>query len=133
MCEKLQNSLVELVDKTLHSIDSSTKLMEAPLPEAVEQIMAWYVVESLVYIVIGIVLISISLVIGYKAIDEVKGFFYKYVHGSLRMTFRGVIALLVGYFSGILSLWFLQHILVVLQIWVAPRVWLAECAASLVK
>lgn len=124
MNEELQNSLVGVLDKTLRSLDSSVDFIEAPLPDAMEQLLTWYVVESLVYTAVGVGLFVAFLVLTYMGLKSTKGFlYYKDVDNTLVVNHIGVIFLGLGFTSGYLSVGFLQNIMTALQIWVAPKIW----------
>ena len=119
---KLDGAVASLIDKVLAGVDTGVGFMEAQLPEYVTQLLMWHGVRSGVLTLIATVIfiswaiVSIRLWKADKSMDEFATF--------------GVVVL-GGMCVTVASL--MMFNLAWLQIWIAPKVWLVEYAASLVK
>lgn len=137
MNEELQNALVILLNKAVTGVDSGVAFMEAQLPEVVEQVLTWHLVYSAILVPIGLMIICAFIYLVYKALtaDKRNTFWFEFrpEFGDYIKTDRGVQLLTGGFLFNCVGVVFVWKIFTVLQILIAPKLWLAEYAASLVK
>ena len=125
MNESLQAAIAELINKTISGVDASVVFLEAELPDYIYQLLLWYgVYKFIVFLVSALAMFGLPVLFVWRLkiasattrdADEI----WAGVTGVA--TFFGLI---FGSF-GINLTW--------LQIWIAPKVWLVEYAAGLVK
>jgi Na+-transporting NADH:ubiquinone oxidoreductase subunit NqrD len=141
MNEQLQNAVATILDRAVTGIDSSVDFMQAELPEVIEQLLMWYAVKGVILVFIGLFLI-IPFILVMKKIaskdihsatcDSFWVTYYSHIGNGL-----GGGAMLLVIFSGVSSLigslLVLFNIMVPIQIWIAPKIWLMEYASSIVK
>lgn len=134
MNEQLQSALAEILNKTINGIDSSVAFMQAELPDVIEQLLLWYAISNLIYALFGALIIFLS----YLAIKKPKKgrsnwMWNWYDHcDSHDMTDIAPFSTLIIIPAGV-GLMFISNVMESLQIWIAPKIWLIEYAASLVK
>lgn len=137
----MEKQLMEILAALMQNAAAAKDFMLSNVPDVVQQAMAWYFVQSLGVCLIGIVMlvvvcffdVQIGRVIAKKVMEESgydksvhalldEDFFAPYVFlGSLlRLPVYGVILSLAVEFE-----W--------LKIWIAPKLWLVEKAAELLK
>jgi hypothetical protein len=141
MNEQLQNAVATILERAITGIDSSVDFMQAELPEVIEQLLMWYAVKGVILIFIGLLLI-IPFIIVMKKIESkdihsatCDSFWvthYRHCENSL-----GAGAMVLSILTGVVSLFgfimVLVNIMEPIQIWIAPKIWLMEYAASIVK
>ena len=133
MNEQLQGALTSLINKSLDGLDAATDVLAAELPEVITQLLLWYGVSSLIYAVIGISLIIMSIIVMKKTYDAFKKAeqqtYLKDYGGDINYGFliNGIASTMLA-FVGIV-----MFNLTWLKIWIAPKIWLIEYAASLAK
>lgn len=141
MNENLQNALVEILNKAVAGIDSSVAFMQAELPDVINQLLTWYIVEGVILSLTGIALVIPLLLIAKKAMSvdidgaEKSSFWVecnKYTDNSIG--FGAAMSLVASAFVAIFGLMILgSNFMTPIKIWIAPKIWLMEYAASLVK
>lgn len=120
MNEQLQEQLTKLITKSLDTADKAGTWLEAEIPEVIQQLLLWKFWESITHCLIPVFFLSLYL-----------GWLIKYrelVFGELEGGLVGAIGfmLLVLFPSVMFNLdW--------LQIKLAPKVYLIEYMADLVK
>jgi hypothetical protein len=125
MNEQLETALSELITKTTTGIDTASDFILAELPDVIRQMLVWHGVYNFILFICGILwVVSICVIVR-------KG----YLYGKGKFLNDGVDYCLYTLLSGIAT--FIPTSLMLnvvwLQIWVAPKVWLIEYAANLVK
>lgn len=129
MNENLQTAVVALIEKSLAAVDTTTTFLVAEIPDVVQQLLMWHMVKSAVYMLVGIALlvaISAYWVAWYRAAKrDSEGF-------ESSGAFIGGIVGTVGS-ALLLPASVIYMDITWLQIWIAPKVWLIEYAARLVK
>ena len=132
MNEQLQTALAELITSALQA----KEFIVGELPEVVRQSLVWNMVYSALATATAMVFLSCCVFIGIKLGSKMRVSqryklehkqFYDYSDVMLEwMLFVGVAGIAIAVFCGLFDLdW--------LQILIAPKVWLIEYAASLVK
>lgn len=141
MNEQLQQALAAILNKTMAGVEAGASFLQSELPDVVQQLLIWKAAESLIYGVIGVVL----AVFIYKTTRA--QFNQKLAAEGSRRRFQpnmiydedgdmhaGVVFFgAVVFFAGILSLAMIEGLKNALQIWLAPKIYLIEYAASLAK
>lgn len=141
MNDQLQNALSALIMKANSGIDASTKFLSAEIPDVVRQLIVWNIARETVWLVFGIVMLITATLVVRKMIRDYKtssktlerswvhdGSSYKPATESCFLTSVACgLALIIGL---IISA---SCVFKLLQLWLAPKVWLIEYAASLTK
>ena len=124
MNEELQKALGELLNKANNGIDAASGFLAAELPDVIQQLLTWYVVENTIWFMCN-VLLTFAF---YKATVE----FNKLRKENIRemydipmiLTAIGlIVTTMVAITCGVEAL----------KIYIAPKLWLLEYAASLTK
>lgn len=125
MNEQLQNALAELLGKTIDGIDSSVAFMQSELPDVISQLLTWYAVKGFIYFILSILIIAAWLVVTKFALKKTSEW----------RNYDGVDIIFMYAMGGAPSVFVsgLLFNLDWLQIWIAPKIWLIEYSANLVK
>ena len=161
MEEQANKILVELLQKASNGIDAAVSFSQAQIPDVVHQLLLWNMVDSLIKTLIAILTIPLVFWFMKKQCQRVEigkigneGYSWEKGNPKYRPTMvwdsKGDINLLIMLLVGVLTLWVLLSLLVTsgieitsivvffnyfdwLKIWLAPKLYLIEYAASLVK
>lgn len=130
MNEELQKAIADMFNSVLSAKD----FLVGELPEYVNQLLMWRMVWSIGFFVIGLALILSAICLQawiYKSYKN-KGAIYSIV--SEDAEFWPAI-IIIDFILSVTAFIFGVSIISMewLQIWIAPKVWLVEYAASLVK
>ena len=133
MEEKLQLAISDLLEKSIRAMEAGGEFLGEQIPDAVYQLLLWHGVKSGIYCVIGILLVVITVWINKKQfmfIKEKKEQDYQnwceYLNNSP--------ALMLNLFQLFLLIPIICFLNIEwLQIWLAPKVWLIEYGAKLIK
>lgn len=128
MNEQAQQVLADMMQLALDGVDEAVEFSKAEIPAVIEQLLMWHMVESFVFFVIGLVVMTVP-VFGGLAIKKYWQKIYREDLEPFVLGFGGpalFVAGLVGFMSVI-------HNLDWLKIWIAPKLYLLEYGASLVK
>jgi len=153
--ENLDEALALMITKALESVDTSIGFLQAELPEVITQLLMWHGVKSVIFCFAGITLGVIAPCVFYRLLKWVNtpyneprkhseyssvmmhsrlqgkwsssGSSYMEINYSMPLALTGGL-LLILFFIG-----FSMFNLTWLQIWIAPKVWLLEYAAAMVK
>jgi hypothetical protein len=123
MNDNLQNALVEIINKAISSIDTSVEFMQTELPDVINQLLTWYAFYYGLLAFISVLIITVIIIGWVKLIKISKqrevdiDFFCLAIMSSL---FLLILAALLFNLE-----W--------LQILMAPKIWLIEYGAILVK
>lgn len=141
MDDKANKILVELLQKASDGIDSAVAFSQAQIPDVVHQLLVWNFVSSMLAMVIGLVLfcgmplICRSILVRYgkaKVKDETwvidQSFDY-----TKSMSFPAFMVLFFCAGIFIISCLVVINSMDWLKIWLAPKLYLLEYAASLIK
>lgn len=137
MNEELQKALADVINKASSGIDTASEFIVAELPEVVQQAMTWYMVESLIYFAIGVIMILSS----YKVIKFQHSLFYD-DEGNLEpwcrrhsstTPFADLVILGIVIADAVVSVVAICLVFNItwLKILIAPKLWLIEYAAKL--
>lgn len=125
MNEQAQKILVDLLQKASNGIDSAVSFSQAQIPDVIQQLLMWHVVSSAaiqVACVLGIIIlcwlaVKVARVMS-KNIDDID--FMMVIHCAIAVIIIILLIVICFHFD-----W--------LKIWLAPKLYLIEYAASLVK
>ena len=128
MDEKLQAALAELINKANQGVDGAVSFMSAELPDVIHQLLVWYSVKSAIMFAIFIATLAAWAVAERWAVRVIKGSDASVDDIFILYVLAGSIARLIPILIAVCTFstdW--------LQIWIAPKIWLIEYAASLAK
>jgi len=118
----LKEALADILKKSTAGIEKGVNFLNAELPEAAEQILKWHMWESILINVFLFIMFLIFYILGYKLYKiGVKGDETYYVYSLVSIIF-GFVILLFAIFQ-----------LTWLKILIAPKLYLIEYAAELLK
>lgn len=121
MNEQAQKILVDLLKKATDGIDSAVAFSQAQIPDVVQQLLMWHAVSSAAIQVLCLLIIIFSItviVITWNTGDDADSvMLVTVIMGIITIVF---LVVFFNYFD-----W--------LKIWLAPKLYLIEYAASLVK
>ncbi len=130
MNEELQKALSELVQKSINGIDTTTSFIEAELPDYIYQLLMWHSISQLIYFVFGLsLLLSAAAVLRWLVPAQ-----QRWIDSGREYGDRGLSYILTGVILiFLLALGSCYLNIEWLKIWIAPKVWLIEYAAGLIK
>ena len=143
MNESLQKAVAVMIEKAISGVEAATNFLAAEIPDVVHQLLMWHMVKSAVVCAIGVMLIPCSVLIlkwAFKdpVLDEENSNKYRKAYKATvvydtdgKVTPSVVPVCTVSAFPVIIGFCMLN--IEWLQIWIAPKVWLIEYAAKLVK
>ena len=130
--EQLNEALATLINQATTGIDASMGFLQAEMPDVISQLLVWHGVKS------GMVsALAIAFIVAVARIDIKVG---RKLHKTL--SDRGDVEIFWGLYVGVGSVIRILPYLAVfdiyvnltwLQIWIAPKIFLIEYAANLVK
>lgn len=149
MNEQANKILVELLQKAANGIDAAVSFSQAQIPEVVHQLLVWNLVHSLIMTLIAISTIPLIFWFVKRQCQKVEiGKFgnegYSWDRGNPKYSptmvwdSKGELSFLIVPGAAVLCFWGLWVIAVVtkmtwLKIWLVPKLYLLEYAASLIK
>lgn len=133
MNEQLQTAIADLIEKSLTAFQKGADFLSAELPEVIHQLLLWKMVSSAVGCAVGVLIIIGSvvwLVYQWKywttVIDTIYGERMRIESDAGPFCFLNIFVFIPIVFGSLLLN------LTWLKIWLAPKVWLIEYAATLV-
>jgi hypothetical protein len=128
MNEELQKAITEVINSSLSTVKEGGAFLQAQLPDYVLQLLTWYSWYNFILFLLGVVAMAAAVIADIKAYKYIKAQNYADTlileWGIIGMIPRSFIWCLI--FLGLINLTWLQ-------IWVAPKVWIVNYAAALVK
>lgn len=138
MNEQLQQALAQIIEKSMSGLDKTVDFLSAEVPDVVHQLLLWYGVKSAITGVMGF-LIILSCFLWFKMClkkpeDGKSNTWWEWKdysesHGPEAIMMFNLFLVIPIMFG--LALF--DNLMVALQIWIAPKLWLIEYASSLVK
>lgn len=124
MNEELQKALADTINNALTAADTTTDFLLSEIPDVIQQLLIWKMVESLIIFCVCIVAIVTIPILMFKLFKHLKKVNAgRYNEGVEYMTAFGLLFLTFPALALNLD-W--------LQIWLAPKIYLLEYAANLV-
>ncbi len=149
MQEEANKILVDLLKKASDGVDSAIAFSQAQIPDVVHQLLVWNMVDSLIKTLIAISTIPLVIWFMKKQYQKVEigkfdneGWSWEEGKPKYKQTMiwesNGEISFLILPLAAVFVLWVSFIIAVVtnmtwLKIWLAPKLYLIEYAASLIK
>ena len=134
MNEQLQQAVAVLIDSSLKAFEAGASFMAAEIPDVVHQLLMWHAVYSAVMTLFGVAILVVFVVTSHKQIkwwmgkdpnDDYNDMRITSTYGPLAMLNLVWLLPIIAAFNLINLTW--------LQIWIAPKVWLIEYAARMLK
>ena len=125
----LEQALVDILEKTVSGIEKGADFLMAELPDVIYQLLLWHGVEGFILFIFGIAMFISPFILWRKVSNYKKS--NELGWGSNDM-FPLIITQAVVSILAWLFCWIPLN-LTWLKIWLAPKVWLIEYAAELVK
>ncbi len=127
MNEALEKALTELLTKSTEGIDQAASFLSAEIPKVIQQLLMWHGVYNAILCFFGIVLFFILIYANYRQVKWViKEEFYNEEEAPLLMVnILQAIPFAIICIEMINIQW--------LKIWIAPKAWLIDYAATLVS
>lgn len=139
MNEKLQVALADLVNKSVGALGKGTEFLAGEIPDVIRQLLIWKAVESAIWFGLGILLLIAMIYGNYRQIKWIRSWLGKpcpgHYYKDLGLELCDRPELMLNFFQllpGAVILSLLSN-LDWLKIWIAPKVYLIEYAASMVK
>lgn len=125
MNEQTSHLLATLLQKTLSGIDSAVAFSQAQLPDVIRQLMLW---KAALY---GLRIVMFSLLLwGYIVLFR-KGLAW---NKSLSTETQATLSLVLSVVVGLITVFVVaSNTCNLLQLWLAPKIWLIEYAADLMR
>lgn len=141
MDEKLQAALAELINKANQGVDGAVSLMSAELPDVIHQLLVWGLAQAVLSVFIEALFLTLLCFSVVKAIRDYSladnGGRPNWIHDGMKyfpITPTGMIFCLIVPFSiCVCAAAMIIDIFEAAKIWIAPKIWLIEYAASLAK
>lgn len=133
----LTTYLVKALDKTGNVIDKAVDMVQEQAPLLVHEVLQWYFTYNLIMFIIALTIVLALIIINYKhakwtlaqgklPTNDQSDFYNE--EGWIMFRFFGTAAQIIPFIIA----WNLFN-LDWLKIWIAPRLWLIEYTAQLVK
>ena len=138
----LDQALVNIINKTTAGIDSATTFLSEQIPDVVQQLLLWHFTYNLVLFISGVVLLIVTGVVLYKyggkgrELTQEERRYSKYVstithdedgNAGPQLLATGFVTFAILMVSSTLIN------LTWLKIWLAPKIFLIEYTATLIK
>lgn len=128
MNEQAQEVLAQMLQRVLDGVDSAVDFSQAQIPDVVEQLLMWHMVENFVWFSVGILVLFFSSLGMFKMVKKRKQIFNS--EGAEFVFGFGGPVIFFGIVSGFALI--LSN-LDWLKILIAPKLYLLEYAAELIK
>lgn len=127
MNEQAQKILVDLLQKASNGIDSAVSFSQAQIPDVIHQLLVWNFALSMIFTILGVSLFCVAQYVSWGIFKKLRkewagDEFFDHPEGMI----IGMVYMITYAPLAWISLdW--------LKIWLAPKLYLIEYAASLVK
>lgn len=134
----LQQAVAKIIEKSLQGIDTTTSFLSAQLPDVIHQLLMWKAVSSFITLIIGVFLLTTSTILLYKVVSAFSSkkestLVCKNPWGTLEPSPKGYVAIFYSFIGSLAGLAMVLNNWTWLKIWIAPKIYLIEYAAGLVK
>jgi hypothetical protein len=131
MNEQLSIALATILEKALAAAQTGGQFLSEQLPDVIQQLLLFKAIESAVVCAIGLAICAAIAVAGYRLWKAGVAIPYNKYDNDGREG-RMIIGCAMQIAAGVIASCILTH-MTWLQIWLAPKVYLLEYAAQLVK
>lgn len=125
MNETLQKAVAVMIEKAISGVDTATNFLAAEIPDVIHQLLMWNIVQNVLTAGLCLLFLLVGGVVVYKiekAAIAAKDYLNRWFP-TFTFFIIGIAPLII----------MLMSIAKALKIWIAPKVWLIEYAAELVK
>lgn len=138
MNEQLQQSLVKIITQATESIDASVSFLSGQLPDVIGQLLQWRLLSASLTLVLSLTVMVIVILIVKKVMNKPepnKSNCFWWWHSSRHEVelLAVVVVCLSLVASAIAVINFIISLYEMLQIMIAPKIYLIEYASSLVS
>lgn len=151
MNEQLQQALASILGKTMQGVEAGVSFLSTEIPDVIHQLLVWKMAQSSVYLSLYIIAAFVGILLickSYKTVFEYQRGSHLYYGNSGELEKEGKRLMdeygakipfsIIGCAAGFMSIIFLlvggvAEMSTVIQIWLAPKIYLIEYAASLAK
>lgn len=137
MNEQLQQALAALLNKTVAGVEAGTAVLQAEIPEVIQQLLLWKLVSSALAALtclMALAAIAITFRSIVRGVQSGEGIWHD---SSSPIDGLSIFGFMFGVIGGVGSvpvcIGFFDNVGTALQIWIAPKIYLIEYAASLAK
>lgn len=146
MNNNLEQAVAGLIEKAIAGMDTATSFLSAEIPDVISQLLLWYGIYYFIVFLFSITLIVVPLCVLIKkcgvgaVVDESNSGRYgnrvptwthdddgDFVDKGIGVVLSIVVTVIIGF------LILFHNQLDFLKVWIAPKVWLIEYGADLVK
>ncbi len=125
MNEQLQQALAVILDKSVDAISAGVSFLQAEIPDVIRQLLMWKLVSNSIIGAALCIAVGLWLWLGTRLARKL----HKPSEGAVWV---GYVPFTLCAFVFVLPAAF-SRLLTALQIWIAPKIFLIEYAAKLVK
>lgn len=129
MNEQASKVLADLLEKASNGIDSAVAFSQAQLPDVISQLLIWNFTQSLVSSILGILLFCFFQYVAWRLFKYCKKTWA--ANGDDIFDHPEIFIYATGYLLSFIALTWVN--LTWLKIWLSPKLYLIEYAASLIK
>lgn len=140
MNEQLQTALAEMIGKANAGIDAGTSFLQAQLPDVIQQLLVWKLAQNVLMAAFMLLAIwgLVNLLLVIHRADSVglwrREPAYSWEKDTAPMSSIAYMAAFVSLLAiALMSFAAVTRLLTAVQLWLAPKVYLIEYAASLTK
>ncbi|HAT5579607.1 TPA: hypothetical protein SLO04_001886 [Proteus mirabilis] len=139
MNEQVSRALTDLLEKASNGIDSTVAFSQANLPEVIHQLLTWKMTMGVIWSVVGVALIALAIFMPIWAKKaKSNGAIWTYHAGEINYNinsvmydlFRAILPVPILFLGVVI---FIDGFSMWLKILLAPKLYLIEYTASLIK
>ena len=127
MNEQANKILADLLQKASNGIDAAVSFSQAQIPDVIHQLLVWNFAASIIFSVLGALLFVAGQCVTWRVIKCLR----KRWAGYHMIDHPEAMIMFVAWFLTLLPLSWID--LTWLKIWIAPKLYLIEYAAHLIK
>lgn len=127
MNEQVNKILVELLQKATNGIDAAVSFSQAQIPDVIHQLLVWNFTESVIFSLLGAMIFFVAQLGAWRALKYLR----KEWEDDSISDHPEVIPIFCVWVVTLAPLGWID--LIWLKIWLAPKLYLLEYAAHLIK
>ncbi len=127
MNQQAQKILTDLLQKASNGVDAAVSFSQAQIPDVIHQLLIWNFTTSLIFSILGVLLFTGAQIAAWKVFKHLRK---AWRHDEV-WEHPEIILISAAYIITFAPLGWLS--LDWLKIWLAPKLYLIEYAASLIK
>lgn len=130
MNEQLTKALLSFLEKATNTVQDGISFLSGQLPDIVQQLIVFNLVKEFLLLVAGLVVTLSCIVPIYFGVKYHKVHRDEYTYEGIHWVLVGLYCIVAGIGGSITTI---NSLTKIVQLWLAPKIWLIEYAASLVK